>query len=77
MAITSKLPPRSEGYWIFNGIRHTGRPGVHVRIHEPVQVCQVKRGRGSELGVALLGRQTRFRLETFEGTWQSLELEAT
>lgn len=73
MTTWSKLPPRQPCYALFRGVRHTAHNQT-VRIDEPVEVLDVYRGQVKELGVAMFGRQTRFRLDKFDGEWLVLEV---
>lgn len=63
--------PQQEGFYIFRGVRHI-RNSLFEHLWEPVEVCECKRGQIVELGVAMTGRQTRFRLDTFNGEWERL-----
>lgn len=66
-------PPTVTGFYKFRGTRHASG-GAYIPICAAVEVCEVWSGAVRELGVALTGRQARFRLETFEGTWEYIEL---
>jgi hypothetical protein len=63
--------PPGEGYWFFSGVR-TVRGTQRVFVDEPVCVCWKYHGAAKQLGVILLGRQTHFRIESFDGTWQPI-----
>lgn len=66
--------PQSPGFYLFRGARHV-KAALYERICEPVEVREIWCGNKATLGVAMTGRQTKFRLETFEGTWQAIPTE--
>jgi len=67
----SMLRPRTEGYFLFSGVRHS-RPGYVEMVCEPVQIVEVLSGKQKELAVTMFGRGTKWRLDTFEGTWREI-----
>lgn len=73
--MSSTLPPRQPGYFLFLGNRHV-RNAMYERICEPVQIVEWKRGNVSELAVVMLGRSDRFPLARFDGTWIEIDTEA-
>ncbi len=72
----SKLPPRAVGCYIFRGTRHV-RAAMYEHITEVVQLVEVWHKERKELAVAMLGRASKFRLETFSGTWELIAIEET
>lgn len=72
--MSSKIPPRHECFAIFDGVR-LSRPGYVEVIHEPVRIIEVQYGNTKELAVCMFGRQTRWPLRTYDGTWTLIELE--
>lgn len=72
----SKHPPHKACYAIFRGYRQCGSRAYGENIIEPVEVREVYVGQTKELGVAMTGRQTLFRLEQFSGEWLVLDLGA-
>lgn len=75
MSTWSELPPSVPGFYLFRGFRRCGSRAYGENILEPVEICEVMRGGKLELGVALTGRQMRFRMETFRGEWKIIDLE--
>lgn len=75
MSKASKLPPRTEGYYLFHGTRHI-RNAMYEHLSEPLQVVEHYNARGNvtELAVCMLGRASRFPLSAFAGTWQVLDM---
>jgi hypothetical protein len=72
MTLTGRTPP-TEGFWFFSGVRII-RGTQRVHVDEPVCVCYQYHGYEKQLGVILLGRQTHYRLESFDGEWHKLEV---
>lgn len=72
--MSSKLLPHTEGVYIFDGLRLSKRTGSVWVIHEPVRIVEITNGRNKELAVMMLGRATRWPLESFEGEWTELKL---
>ena len=67
------MTPPDEGYFHFRGIR-TVRGRQRIAVNEPVHVCREWHGTQPALGVAMFGRQTHYRLESFDGEWLPLLL---
>lgn len=70
---SSKLPPRTEGFYIFDGVRMSTRPGSVWVTHEPVRIVEITNGNKKELAVMMLGRPGKFSLSIFEGEWTEIE----
>jgi hypothetical protein len=63
--------PQAPGYYLFHGQR-TVRNNQRIAIDAPVEVLPIWKGQDSVLGVVMLGRQGRFALSQFEGTWSPI-----
>jgi hypothetical protein len=67
------VTPPTEGFYFFRGVRVI-RNNQRVFVDEPVCVCYEYHGAAKTIGVMMLGRQTHYRLESFDGDWQPLEV---
>lgn len=72
MSESSKLPPRTEGFYIFDGVRQS-RPGYVEILRDIVRVVETERGDKRLLAVCRWGRSTRWPLESFTGTWVEIK----
>lgn len=70
----SKLAPREPCFAIFQGARFI-RGGIFERIVEPVEIREYVNGKSKELVVCMVGRDTKYPIERFDGEWFVLELE--
>lgn len=72
--MTSKLPPREPGLYIFRGIRRTSNKGYMVSVNDICEVRETMIGLKSALACFFLGRSTPFRIDLMEGVWSELEI---
>lgn len=68
--MTSKLPPREPGLYIFRGIRRTSNKGYMVSVNDICEVRPTLIGLTEVLACFFLGRSTPFRIDLMEGVWQ-------
>lgn len=75
MSKVSQLPPRSPCVAIFNGLRNATQPGrINIFANEFVRVVEVRVGKQRELAVEHFGRDTKWPITRYEGTWEKVEI---
>lgn len=72
MSDWSKHPPRTEGIYLFRGVRVTHNNQT-LSLDEPVRVQHMQVGQRSNMGVALLGKARIYPVGSFRGMWRPLE----
>lgn len=70
----SKHPPRQPGLFYFRGVRQTTTNQL-MRFNEVVRVQHMQVGQRTSLGVAMLGKQRIYGINSYHGEWKPIEVE--
>ena len=74
MTTWSNQPPTSPGLFWFKGVR-LATNNQTLRLNDIVRVQEMRVGYRGCLGVAMLGKARVYKLDAFQGVWQSLSVE--